>query len=103
MGHDRIREEAVEVAPAAALAGDPLGKGGALREDWTAGLKVNRAYEGAPVEVLFWAGCMGALYDERSRNTVIAAARVLEKAGVNFAILGKEESCSGDPAPPATI
>jgi Fe-S oxidoreductase/nitrate reductase gamma subunit len=78
--------------------GDPLGRGRALREEWTEGLKVRRVGDGAPVEVLFWTGCMGSLYDERSRRTLAAGARVLEKAGVDFAILGRDESCCGDPA-----
>jgi len=81
--------------------GDPKGKGKLTREDWTANLKINKLYqpeEGRPVDVLFWVGCIGATYDDRSKNTVIAAAKVLEKAGVNFGILGKEEPCCGDPA-----
>ena len=44
-----------------------------------------------------WVGCGGALV-ERNRNTVRATAKLLKKAGVKFAILGREESCSGDPA-----
>ncbi|MFO1376295.1 MAG: heterodisulfide reductase-related iron-sulfur binding cluster [Steroidobacteraceae bacterium] len=78
--------------------GDPLGRGRARREEWATGMKVERVRDGAPVDVLFWTGCMGALYDERSRQTVAAAARVLDKAGVRYAILGREESCCGDPA-----
>ncbi len=78
--------------------GDPLGRGRALREEWAEGLKIRRASDGESAEVLFWTGCMGALYDDRSRKTLAAGARVLEKAGVDFAILGREESCCGDPA-----
>jgi Fe-S oxidoreductase len=48
-------------------------------------------------EVLFWVGCGGALL-ERNQSVVRATAQLLEKAGVKFAILGREEKCTGDPA-----
>ncbi len=48
-------------------------------------------------EVLFWVGCGGALV-ERNRSTVQATAKLLKKADVKFAILGREEGCTGDPA-----
>jgi Fe-S oxidoreductase/nitrate reductase gamma subunit len=76
--------------------GDSMGKGKALREEWVSNLKIKRVYENDAVDVVFWTGCMGPLYDERSRNTLAAAARVLEKAGIRFGILGKEEVCCGD-------
>jgi len=77
---------------------DPLGKGGLIREEWASNLKIKKMYQNNDIEILFWVGCIGALYDERSKNTTIAAAKVLEKAGINFGILGKEELCCGDPA-----
>lgn len=49
------------------------------------------------VEVLFWVGCAGS-YDDRYRKVVQSVARLLKKAGITFAILGKEEKCTGDPA-----
>lgn len=81
--------------------GDPKGKGRLTREDWTANLPVRKIYaetEGTSPDVLFWVGCIGATYDDRSKNTVIATAKVLERAGVSFGILGKQEPCCGDPA-----
>jgi len=45
---------------------------------------------------LFWVGCAGAL-DERARKTTRALSRLLHRAGVNFAVLGPAESCTGDP------
>ncbi|MGH9269125.1 MAG: (Fe-S)-binding protein, partial [Acidimicrobiales bacterium] len=48
-------------------------------------------------EVLLWVGCAGA-FDDRSRRTTIATARLLRRAGVDFAILGPAELCTGDPA-----
>ncbi len=49
------------------------------------------------VEYLFWVGCAGA-YDERAKKTTKAVAELLYMAGVNFAVLGKKETCTGDPA-----
>jgi Fe-S oxidoreductase len=53
--------------------------------------------EGAEVDVLFWVGCMGSL-DQRNKKVTQNLAMILEEAGLNWAILGPEESCSGDPA-----
>lgn len=78
--------------------GDTMGKGRCFREEWASRLKIKRIDQGEQVDLLFWVGCQGALYDERSRNTIISTASVFEKAGLNFGILGKEERCCGDPA-----
>lgn len=53
--------------------------------------------EGKSPEVLFWVGCAGS-FDERAKKITRAFASLLQKAHVEFAILGKEESCTGDPA-----
>ncbi len=50
-----------------------------------------------PVEVLFFVGCLGS-FDSRNQRTTLSLARILQAAGINFAILGKEETCTGDPA-----
>jgi Fe-S oxidoreductase len=52
---------------------------------------------GADVEYLFWVGCAGALED-RAKKTTKAIAELLHVAGVNFAVLGPAETCTGDPA-----
>ena len=52
---------------------------------------------GQTPEVLFWVGCAGS-FDARAQKITKAFATILEKAGVSFAILGKEEACTGDPA-----
>ena len=52
---------------------------------------------GGEVEYLFWVGCAGALED-RAKKTTKAIATLLHQAGVNFAILGPAETCTGDPA-----
>ena len=48
-------------------------------------------------EVLFWVGCAGS-FDARAQRVTMAFAKILQSTGVNFAILGNEESCTGDPA-----
>jgi Fe-S oxidoreductase/nitrate reductase gamma subunit len=78
--------------------GDTLGKGKLFREDWASNLTIDRVYQQNDTGLLFWVGCMSALYDERSKNTPIAAAKILEKAGLDFGILGEEELCCGDAA-----
>jgi Fe-S oxidoreductase len=71
------------------------------RAQWAEGLEIPTMAELAArderPEFLFWVGCMGS-FDERARRTTVAFARILKAAGVRFAILGREESCHGDPA-----
>ena len=55
------------------------------------------AANGEQPEVLFFVGCAGS-FDQRAQKVTKAFAHILDKAGVKFAILGKEESCTGDPA-----
>src|ERR1043165_5976586 len=52
---------------------------------------------GESPEVLFWVGCAGS-FDQRAQRITKAFAMILDKVGVKFAILGKEEMCNGDPA-----
>ncbi|TPV33469.1 (Fe-S)-binding protein [Paucihalobacter ruber] len=53
--------------------------------------------EGKQPEVLFWVGCAGS-FDDRAKKITKAFVRILNKAKVSFAVLGTEESCTGDPA-----
>lgn len=55
------------------------------------------AANGEVPEVLFWVGCAGS-FDQRAQKITKAFAQILDKVGVKFAILGKEEMCTGDPA-----
>ena len=48
-------------------------------------------------EILFWVGCAGS-FDDRAKKVTKAVAKILQAAEVKFAILGQEESCTGDPA-----
>ena len=67
------------------------------RTDWADGLGVRTLAEHPDAEVLFWVGCTAAL-EQRSRGIARSMASVLKRAGVDFAILGAEEGCTGDPA-----
>ncbi|MCX6335763.1 MAG: (Fe-S)-binding protein [Bacteroidetes bacterium] len=64
-------------------------------------MKVNTMAEmlanGQTPEVLFWVGCAGS-FDQRAQKITKAFATILNKVGINYAILGKEEACTGDPA-----
>jgi len=64
-------------------------------------MKVNTMAEmmskGEMPEVLFWVGCAGS-FDQRAQKITKAFATILDKVGIKYAILGKEEACTGDPA-----
>ena len=51
--------------------------------------------QGKQPEVLFWVGCAGS-FDQRAQKVTIAFVKILNAAGIDFAILGKEESCTGN-------
>jgi Fe-S oxidoreductase len=55
------------------------------------------AAKGQSPDILFWVGCAGS-FDDRARKVTVALIRILHKVGLNYAVLGTEESCSGDPA-----
>ena len=67
------------------------------RADWAEGMNIPRMAEGGDIEVLFWVGCAGS-YDTRYKKVTQAFSRLMQQAGIKFAILGTEEKCSGDPA-----
>lgn len=55
------------------------------------------AAKGETPDVLFWVGCAGS-FDDRAKKITRSMAKLLNKANINFAVLGTEESCTGDPA-----
>jgi Fe-S oxidoreductase len=71
----------------------------ASRIDWMSGLTIPVLGEdpNAQYDVLLWVGCAGAL-NERNKSVTRSLAEVLMRAGVKFAVLGREERCTGDPA-----
>jgi len=77
--------------------GHPFAGTTATRLDWAEGLDVKHVSEARDAEVLLWVGCGGALI-ERNQRVIRAIAQLLTRAGVTFAVMGREEKCSGDPA-----
>jgi Fe-S oxidoreductase len=78
-------------------AGDPWGLGQSARADWYQGLDVKHISDNPDAEWLFWVGCAGAL-DQRNIKVSQATVKLMNAAGVNYAILGTDESCTGDSA-----
>lgn len=75
--------------------GNPWGIGYDKRADWAKGLDVKTMADDPEVDYLFWVGCAGS-FDDRSKKVSTSLVRILQRAGVNFAILGVEEKCTGD-------
>ncbi len=67
------------------------------RIDWTSGLDISLLSENKDVDLVYYVGCAAAL-EERSMKIAISVAKIMKAAGVNFAILGSEETCCGEPA-----
>jgi len=77
--------------------GHPFRGTSATRTDWAKGLGVKTVASNGRPDVLYWVGCAAA-FDERNQKVAGALAKLLQRAGVNFSILGEEERCTGDPA-----
>jgi len=81
--------------------GNPWGQNNSERMDWAKDLPFEvPVFDGElaeDVEYLYWIGCAGA-FDDNAKKTVRATAELLHIAGVKYVVLGKEESCTGDPA-----
>jgi Fe-S oxidoreductase len=67
------------------------------RADWAEGMNIPTLQQKPDAEILFWVGCAGS-FDSRYVKVTQALARLLQQAGVSFAILGVEEKCTGDSA-----
>jgi len=76
---------------------NPWGIGAEKRFDWAEGLDVPTVADKPNAEYLYYVGCAGA-FDDRNKKTTQAFARLLKKAGVDFACLATEETCNGDSA-----
>ncbi len=77
--------------------GNPWGIGADQRMDWAEGLEVPTVDEHKDPEYILWVGCAGA-FDNRIIKQTRAMVKVLRAAGVDFAVLGHQETCTGDPA-----
>jgi Fe-S oxidoreductase len=67
------------------------------RADWSDGLNIKTMAEDQNGELLFWVGCAGS-FDERYKKVSKAFAKLMQKANIDFRILGTEEKCNGDTA-----
>ena len=67
------------------------------RAEWAAGMDIPLLAENPEADVLYWVGCMGS-FDQRNKQVATSVAKILKAAKVDFAILGPEETCTGDPA-----
>ena len=77
--------------------GNPWNMSQMDRANWADGLDVPLIADNKDAEVLYWVGC-AASYDDRAKKIARATVQLLRHAGVDFAILGTEETCTGDPA-----
>lgn len=78
-------------------AGNPWGLPAEDRLAWAEGIDVPLISDKPEAEYLWWVGC-AASYDDRAKKVSRAFAQLLNQAGVNYAVLGPEETCNGDPA-----
>ena len=76
---------------------NPYGLSHQTRADWARDLGVQFAADKPDAEYLYWVGC-AASFDDRAKTIATALVKILQAGGVDFAILGTEEKCSGDPA-----
>src|SRR5207249_3033912 len=97
MGESRFPAEAGTLLRSLEASSNPWGQPQADRAAWAEGLGVDVIEDGQAPEYLYWVGCAGS-FDERAKRISRAVARVLQKAGLPFAILGPRELCNGDPA-----
>ncbi|HKB33127.1 MAG TPA: (Fe-S)-binding protein, partial [Candidatus Dormibacteraeota bacterium] len=98
MVESRFPEEAGSMLRDVDRSSNPWGKPQADRTHWADGLGVRVLQPGDPApDVLFWVGCAPA-FDERARQGAVSTAKLMLAAGVDFAILGPREACTGDPA-----
>ncbi|MBI3973041.1 MAG: hypothetical protein HY332_17320 [Chloroflexi bacterium] len=99
MEQTRFGPEAQRLFDNLEASGNPWRFPRATRGDWAAGLGIPILGEVSvdDVDLVYWVGCAGA-YDERYQKVTRAFARLLQHAGVRFAILGPRETCTGDAA-----
>ncbi|MCU0625759.1 MAG: heterodisulfide reductase-related iron-sulfur binding cluster [Gemmatimonadaceae bacterium] len=101
LNESRFPEEVLPTFESLERNGSPWAFSPADRAQWAEGLDIPTMAEklerGERPEILFWVGCMGS-FDDRAKKITVAFARILQAANVDFAILGQEETCHGDPA-----
>jgi len=97
MMESKFPKEAITTFKNLEVNGNPWGQSGQDREKWVESLDVPRMRDKGEAEYLYWVGCAGA-YDARGQAVSQAMVKLLNKAGIDYAILGTEETCTGDSA-----
>jgi Fe-S oxidoreductase len=100
MTESRFPREIVAAFKGIESQGNPWGLAQEKRADWAEGFAIPimaEVEDPAQIDALYWVGCLGS-YDRRNQKVSRAFATLMKRAGVKFAILGKEETCTGDPA-----
>ncbi|MCF7808463.1 MAG: 4Fe-4S dicluster domain-containing protein [Candidatus Marinimicrobia bacterium] len=97
MMESKFPKEAVTTFKNLEVNGNPWGQSGQDREKWLGELNAPKMREKGSAEYLYWVGCAGA-YDARGQEVSRAMVQLLNMAGVDYAILGSEETCTGDSA-----
>ncbi len=101
LGESRFPEEVVPAFESMEQRGSPWAFDPGERAGWATGMNIptmaELAERGETAEILYFVGCMGS-FDDRAKKTTVAFAKIMQAAGVSFAILGREEKCNGDPA-----
>ena len=97
MMESKFPQDAMETFEKMENYGNPWGLSPQDRENWMEGHDVPLMKEKKEVEVLYWAGCSGA-YDTKGREISQSVAKIMNKAEIDYACLGNEESCTGDSA-----
>jgi len=96
----RFPQEATAAFKGIEVQGNPWGIAQEKRDEWAEGLGIPQMADledPSDIDVMYWVGCAGS-YDERNQRVSRAFSSVMKQAGVRFAMLGKEEVCTGDPA-----
>jgi len=97
MEKSQFPESAQDALKSLGTRGHPYRGTTATRTTWCEDLEIKVLAEDSDVDILYWVGCSAAL-DDRNIKVARAMSKVLQAAGINFGILGDEETCCGDPA-----
>ncbi|MBC8376550.1 MAG: (Fe-S)-binding protein [FCB group bacterium] len=97
MMESKFPKEAVTTFKNLEVNGNPWGQSAQDREKWIGDLKVPMMREKGQAEYLYWVGCAGA-YDARGQEVSQAMVKLMNHANVDYAVLGTEETCTGDSA-----
>lgn len=97
MMESKFPKEAVATFKNLEVNGNPWGQSAQDRENWMADLEVPKMRDKGKAEYLYWVGCAGA-YDARGQEVSKAMVKLMNQANVDYAVLGTEETCTGDSA-----